>query len=148
MGSSHSYVTDPNAFATEVKESDDSSQWKTYDYVIVGGGQLRHESRLEWLCSADIKPRQGTSGSVLASRLSEDPNVTVLLLEAGNRCATLTLICREITNLKSRIIVFSHEKEFLTRIPLAWPQILKSPMDWGYQTTCVCLPWVEYVIDC
>ena len=48
MGSSHSYVTDPNAFATEAKESDDRSQWKTYDYVIVGGGQLRHESRLAW----------------------------------------------------------------------------------------------------
>lgn len=44
MGSSYSHVTDPNAFATEVKESDDRSQWKTYDYVIVGGGQLRHES--------------------------------------------------------------------------------------------------------
>ena len=41
MGSSHSYVSDPNAFATEVEESDDRSQWKTYDYVIVGGGQLR-----------------------------------------------------------------------------------------------------------
>ena len=45
MGSSYSYITDPNSFATEVKESDDRRQWKTYDYVIVGGGQLRHESR-------------------------------------------------------------------------------------------------------
>jgi hypothetical protein len=38
MGSSHSYVTDPDAFATKVKETDDKSSWKSYDYVVVGGG--------------------------------------------------------------------------------------------------------------
>jgi hypothetical protein len=41
MGSSHSYVTDPNAFATEVKENDDKSHWRSYDYVVVGGGAFR-----------------------------------------------------------------------------------------------------------
>ncbi len=40
MGSSHSYVTDPNAFATQVNEDDDRSRWKSYDYVVVGGGAL------------------------------------------------------------------------------------------------------------
>ncbi|EIM79458.1 GMC oxidoreductase [Stereum hirsutum FP-91666 SS1] len=55
----------------------------------------------------------GTAGCVLASRLSEDAGTTVLLIEAGN----------------------SHEKEYLTRIPLAWPKLLKSRVDWDYETT-------------
>jgi hypothetical protein len=33
-------VTDPNAFATKVNETDDRSQWKSYDYVVVGEGAL------------------------------------------------------------------------------------------------------------
>jgi hypothetical protein len=41
MGSSRSYFTDPNAFVREDKEDDDRSHWKTYDYVIVGGGRWR-----------------------------------------------------------------------------------------------------------
>ena len=44
MGSSHSYVTDPNAFATKVNENDDRSQCKSYDYVVVGGGALHDVS--------------------------------------------------------------------------------------------------------
>ena len=43
MGSSHSYVADPNAFATKVKKADDQSSWKSYDYVVVGGGTF-HET--------------------------------------------------------------------------------------------------------
>ena len=31
-------------------------------------------------------------------------------------------------------LMFSHEKETLTRIPLAWPGLMKSSLDWDYQT--------------
>jgi choline dehydrogenase len=62
----------------------------TYDYIVVGAG---------------------AAGCVLAARLSEDPRVRVLLLEAGPaRCP------RE------------------ARIPAAFSKLFKSPVDWNYST--------------
>ena len=61
-----------------------------YDYIIVGAG---------------------TAGCVLANRLTEDPNVTVLLLEAGP-------------------VDSSH----FVSIPLTQSEILLSEMDWKYKT--------------
>jgi choline dehydrogenase len=59
----------------------------SYDFVIVGGG---------------------TAGCVLAARLSEDPRVSVLLLEAG-----------------------AAEPPAGAEHPPAWPTLLESPANWG-----------------
>ncbi len=61
-----------------------------YDYVIVGAG---------------------SAGCVLASRLSEDPNVSVLLLEAGGP-----------------------DKKQEIHIPAAFSRLFKTPLDWNYET--------------
>ena len=57
-----------------------------YDYVIVGAG---------------------TAGCVLASRLSEDPDVTVALLEAGGS-----------------------DRQAEIQTPIAFPAVFKSGIDW------------------
>lgn len=69
-----------------------SSSSTSFDYVIVGGG---------------------TAGIVLASRLTEDPNVQVLLLEAGE---DLTADPR-------------------VNVPAMWVQLSGSSADWCFKTS-------------
>ncbi|KAI0677748.1 GMC oxidoreductase [Trametes maxima] len=84
------------AVGTPLKAGEDpvqaASSAKSFDYVIIGGG---------------------TAGCVLASRLSENPSVTVLLLEAGK----------------------SHQGNLLARMPMGFAQLFHSPSDWAYETT-------------
>jgi choline dehydrogenase len=63
----------------------------TYDYIVVGAG---------------------SAGCVVAARLSEDPNVKVLVLEAGGSDSNPKL-----------------------RMPIAWPLVSRAPeVNWGYET--------------
>ncbi|XP_054166150.1 glucose dehydrogenase [FAD, quinone]-like [Oppia nitens] len=62
---------------------------RDYDYIVVGAG---------------------SAGSVLASRLSEDPTVRVLLLEAGG------------------------SENLISDIPIAYQSLQQTPMDWSYRT--------------
>ncbi|KAI0364580.1 GMC oxidoreductase [Pilatotrama ljubarskyi] len=88
-------ISQPSAVGTPLGPDDDPlkalPRAKSFDYVIVGGG---------------------TAGCVLASRLSEDPYVSVLLLEAGNKWGRL-----------------------LTRMPMGFPKLFRSSVDWKYETT-------------
>lgn len=68
----------------------DNSGREVYDYIVVGAG---------------------SSGSVVASRLSEDPNNKVLLLEAGGS-----------------------DNDWRIGLPLGFAYSFQSKLDWGYES--------------
>ncbi len=63
----------------------------TFDYIVIGSG---------------------SAGGVVAARLSEDPSVSVLLLEAG-----------------------PEDDDDMIHLPAGFPALFKTKWDWGYQTT-------------
>ena len=72
----------------------------TFDYIVIGSGP---------------------AGCVLANRLSEDPNLTVLLLEAGSEALPL-----------------------ITDVPMSAPNLQSTGYNWGYSTeeqrsACLCI---------
>ncbi|KAF8527489.1 GMC oxidoreductase [Hysterangium stoloniferum] len=95
MGSlfSSPFITDPSVYATKVEAvKTTSSEIRTYDYVIIGGGP---------------------AACVLAHRLTEDPTVMVLVIEAGK----------------------GHKGHLNSQIPAGFGKLFKSAIDWNYSTT-------------
>lgn len=124
-------LSDPNQFATPVSEAaagfkPERKSWKAYDYIICGGGTLVWYSG--WDYSADGS--QGTAGCVLASRLSENPEISVLLIEAGKMWARF----HSSTRFLKRFLCCSNKGNFLSRIPLAFTQLLPTAANWKYET--------------
>lgn len=56
-----------------------------YDIIIVGGGKFKSLLRVPPDITELSFDATGTSGCALAARLTENPNINVLLLEAGGR---------------------------------------------------------------
>lgn len=71
-----------------------------FDFIIIGGG---------------------TSGLVVAARLSENPDVQVLVLEAGD----------------------SYLNDPRVNMPAAWPALLETDADWNFTNT----PQVSHSMD-
>ncbi|TKY86589.1 hypothetical protein EX895_004738 [Sporisorium graminicola] len=85
-------TSDPRRYATPLSHpASQPDNTKTYDFVIVGGG---------------------TAGCVLASRLTQDSSVSVLLIEAGPTDNVLP-----------------------TKAPLLFNKLFKTERDWDYTTT-------------
>ena len=64
---------------------------ESFDYIVIGSG---------------------SAGGVVAARLSEDPTVSVLLLEAG-----------------------PEDDDDMIHLPAGWSTLFKTKWDWGYRTT-------------
>lgn len=86
----------PPLASRDVTANGDDLSGKTYDYVVVGGG---------------------LAGLTVAARLSEDPDVTVAVIEAGQD------------------IYGAHESRFLTPSAVLYDSFLNTEYDWKYVTT-------------
>ena len=93
--SSPTLISDASVYATAANLAphtvEEAQKAKSYDFIVCGGG---------------------TAGCVIASRLSEDPNTSVLVLEAGGNNDALEV-----------------------KAPLVFTKNFKTERDWDYTTT-------------
>jgi len=79
-------ITNYGKVARKVNEN--GLEFDEWDFIIVGGGSIGYSLRIQSCLLVRFLIHLGTAGCVLASRLSEDPNLRVLLIEAGGRSAS------------------------------------------------------------
>ena len=93
------------------KDSYPDSLRSSYDYVI-GENKRKVLITRKYNFSALFTVGAGAAGCVLANRLSEDPDVRVLLLEAG----------------------LADDSRYIAEIPYAAAELRGTDLDWAYKT--------------